>query len=494
VYIRPALTRVVLVIFVVGGVVAVSGCYDPRIRPCAVTCATESDCTGDQTCRGGVCQGPSDSCPTGGDADVDGPDDGDGGIDAMPTGTWREMSVGAFHTCAIKSADGALFCWGNNDHRQIGVASPIRTGTLSPVSAGAQTTGWEHVAAGWWHTCATRADGSLWCWGKNDSMQCGQASSPFASPARVNDPAGLSGTRWTAVTVGASFTCALRDDGTLWCFGGGGSGQLGQGTVDASSQLPARVGTRTDWRAVDAGFTHACGIYKPSGERARIACWGNDASQGRLGDGNVGMNRYVPTDVADNGASDWQSLSASDYATCAIEAAGQLWCWGDQYHVPGGVLSTTPTRFGTVTGYDRVSLGAFGGCFVLDGTVLCYGYNYDGAVGYPPTSPASPRSAPARNTAARSTEPACSRAGAIAATASSATTSSAIRTYRPRCSRTIIRGATCGSRPSTPARSRWPARCGAGATTGRDSSAAASRWASTTSSRSPSPPPARSIA
>jgi alpha-tubulin suppressor-like RCC1 family protein len=201
----------------------------------------------------------------------------------------------------------------------------------------------------------------------------------------VADPTtGFSGTRWTAVTVGGSYTCALRDDGTLWCFGSGDAGQLGQNTQNTTSATPLRVGTRTDWRTIDAGLIHVCGIYKPTGERARIACWGNDANQGRIGDGTPGTNRYVPTDVSDNGASDWQRLAASDYATCALESAGQLWCWGDQYHVPGGVRSTTPTRFGSLAGYDRVSLGAFGGCTVDDGVVSCFGYNLDGAVGYPP--------------------------------------------------------------------------------------------------------------
>ena len=36
-------------------------------------------------------------------------------------------------------------------------------------------------------------------------------------------------TDWTSLTAGWSHTCGLKTDGTAWCWGSGGEGQLGNG-------------------------------------------------------------------------------------------------------------------------------------------------------------------------------------------------------------------------------------------------------------------------
>jgi alpha-tubulin suppressor-like RCC1 family protein len=385
---------------VIGGVVAVGGCYDPRIRACTVTCAATAECGSGQTCEDGFCQRPGDACGVGPDAPEadapgsDAPDidaaTGDAALDASDapdgggTTTWSKLSVGGYHACGITSAS-SLWCWGNNDYRQLGRTSPTRSGTPVRVDAGAATDGWQEVATGTRHSCGIRTDGQLWCWGFNEERQSGQTSGTYAAPSRVNDPGGLTGTRWTAVTAGVSFTCALRDDGTLWCFGTGDAGQLGQNVASTTSAAPLRVGTRADWRAIDAGYTHICGIYGPAAQRGHVACWGNNGGQDRIGD-NGDVNRHVPTEVTDDGVIDWQRISAGDYASCALEATGQLWCWGSQYHVPLGAVSPIPTRYGTAVGIDAVSMGSFGGCLVDGGAPSCWGYNLEGELGFPPSN------------------------------------------------------------------------------------------------------------
>ena len=103
------------------------------------------------------------------------------------------------------------------------------------------------IAAGAEHACALRADGTVWCWGRNQYGQAGNDTVDRAAPAAV---AGVSGA--VALGVGTNTSCAIKSDGTAWCWGRNNSGQLGDGTtvdsigvdtVDASiTTVPLRTG------------------------------------------------------------------------------------------------------------------------------------------------------------------------------------------------------------------------------------------------------------
>ena len=87
--------------------------------------------------------------------------------------------------------------------------------------------GWASITAGTTHTCATRTDGTLWCWGANDSGQLGIGGGTDQDrPRQVTTPAAGG---WAGVTAGYDHTCATRTGGTLWCWGYNGNGELGLG-------------------------------------------------------------------------------------------------------------------------------------------------------------------------------------------------------------------------------------------------------------------------
>jgi len=98
---------------------------------------------------------------------------GTGVLGATPTptavqGTWREVSLGRNHTCAI-ALDGSLACWGTNTYGELGDGT--MTDATTPRQIG--TDHWTHVSVGDYHTCAIRSDGDVLCWGANDSGQLG---------------------------------------------------------------------------------------------------------------------------------------------------------------------------------------------------------------------------------------------------------------------------------------------------------------------------------
>jgi alpha-tubulin suppressor-like RCC1 family protein len=94
------------------------------------------------------------------------------------------------------------------------------------------------ISAGRNHTCARKDDGTVWCWGANES---GQVGDPMTAPSRhaVAQVMGLDGMNLD-VFAGAATTCVRRTDGAAWCWGANQFGQLGDGTV-MSRSMPAPI-------------------------------------------------------------------------------------------------------------------------------------------------------------------------------------------------------------------------------------------------------------
>ena len=93
---------------------------------------------------------------------------------------------------------------------------------------------------------------------------------------------------------------ALNKDGTLWAWGGNGSGQLGVG-AGRVYDIPTEIGTATDWVAVSCGGRQTCAIKQDG----TLWAWG-DNRHGQLGLGDA-RDRIVPTEVGD--AADWAAVS-----------------------------------------------------------------------------------------------------------------------------------------------------------------------------------------
>jgi alpha-tubulin suppressor-like RCC1 family protein len=70
------------------------------------------------------------------------------------------------------------------------------------------------VSAGGYHACGVRTDQTLWCWGYNGYGEIGQGSTATTS---YTTPQQVTGTTWASVAAGYYHTCATRTDGTLWC-------------------------------------------------------------------------------------------------------------------------------------------------------------------------------------------------------------------------------------------------------------------------------------
>ncbi|MBI4083652.1 MAG: Ig-like domain-containing protein, partial [Candidatus Lambdaproteobacteria bacterium] len=197
-----------------------------------------------------------------GDTDSRGDNSGEMGdsLPAVPLGSGRTataLAAGSHHTCVLLDT-GQVKCWGNNDNGQLGLGDiqyrgdqagemgdalpAVDLGTGSPAIA---------LAAGKWYTCALRNNGQVKCWGNNTEGQLGQGNTTrrgdsTAAGHEMGDslPAVDLGTgrTATAIAAGGQFACARLDNGTLKCWGYGGSGQLGLGDTATRGDAPGEMG------------------------------------------------------------------------------------------------------------------------------------------------------------------------------------------------------------------------------------------------------------
>lgn len=195
--------------------------------------------------------------------------------------TWQQVDSGATHTCAIK-ADQTLLCWGNqNNGGWLGVGDENPRTLPTPVAGGGT---WLGVSAGQGHTCAVTTGGTLWCWGQNGSGALGNGSAdtaPHSSPTQV----GVENT-WAEVSAHGTHTCATKSAGTLWCWGSGANGELGNG-ANSNATSPVQIGVATDWSSVSSGGLHTCATNAPG---TQTYCWGGNS------DGQIGINNgFTPS-------------------------------------------------------------------------------------------------------------------------------------------------------------------------------------------------------
>jgi alpha-tubulin suppressor-like RCC1 family protein len=234
-----------------------------------------------------------------------------GRVNVSAVGQVRSVALGraSSYTCAIKASDGSAWCWGYGTVGNAELPSPRQVSGISDV---------RQISAGWGHACAVLADSTLWCWGENGVGELGDGTlneRGFAAQATVAGGAVVS------VGCGDGFTCVVHTNGTLSCWGNNDSGQLGDGTTQTRSAA-AQVTIGSSVAAVDAGFHHVCARLTDG----TVRCWGANDS-GQLGNGYTTNSPVPVAPLAPNGS--FIQISAGTHHTCAVRSDRSLWCWGN---------------------------------------------------------------------------------------------------------------------------------------------------------------------
>jgi alpha-tubulin suppressor-like RCC1 family protein len=218
-------------------------------------------------------------------------------------------SAGFLHSLAV-TAEGTVMGWGYNAYTQTGIpaGAQIDRPQAIPNFGGAQ-----NVSAGLIHSLALKKDGTVYGWGWNGFGLVGDGTtSDRSAPTRA---AGL--TSVTKVSAGALHSLALRSDGTVWAWGWNGFGQIGDGT-HADRTTPVRVPGLHDVIDISAGWYHNLALTRDG----TLYSWGWNGV-GQIGDGTK-TDRPSPVVVASN----IEEISAGLAHSLAITTKQTAMAWG----------------------------------------------------------------------------------------------------------------------------------------------------------------------
>ena len=193
--------------------------------------------------------------------------------------------------------------------------------------------------------------------------------------------------RLVAITAGAYHTCVTKANNNVYCWGLNHLGQIGTSTNDLCNQLKCVVVPRFVLNAfiTEAGYDHTCAVAS----NGQASCWGG-GNAGQLGMGVLITSQATPWPVS--GGLVFTSISAGDYSTCGNTTTG-MFCWGQmgvapsaQQPSPPATLSPFPRQIMSYNGYQRVSIDRNSACAIADVTDTwkqadCWGNNSDGQLG-----------------------------------------------------------------------------------------------------------------
>ncbi len=243
--------------------------------------------------------------------------------------SYEQVEAGYSHTCAI-DPDNKVYCWGGNYSGQIGNGNTDNQTTPVAVSAGAMPAGAvKSITAGDYHNCAIASDDKVYCWGGNGNGQLGNGNTDDqTTPVAVSAGAMPAGAV-KSITAGSSHTCAIASDDKVYCWGYNEDGELGNGDIiDQATPVAVSAGAMPAGavKSITAGDYHTCAIASDD----KAYCWGYNGD-GQLGnDDSEAASQTTPVAVLAGAmpAGAVQSITAGSYHTCAIASDDKAYCWG----------------------------------------------------------------------------------------------------------------------------------------------------------------------
>lgn len=200
---------------------------------------------------------------------------------AGPVQDWSAVTAGDRRTCALRP-NGQALCWGRGVSSRLVTRQPLVIGRPRPL--------WQAVVAGADHTCALTTGGRVFCQGYDDLGQQGDGirQSWHEGPVVMPHPPW----NWVGLGSGYGHVCGIRRSGRLFCWGWNRASQLGNGD-NRERTAPAEVsGGADDWVSVDGGYNHTCGLRAGG----TLWCWGGNGA-GQIGDGAVAVTRRTPVQI-----------------------------------------------------------------------------------------------------------------------------------------------------------------------------------------------------
>jgi hypothetical protein len=230
--------------------------------------------------------------------------------------------------------------------------------------------GYASITVGGQHACALTSTGRAECWGGGGSGQLGDGQ----AGARPDPAAVIGGHVFTDITAGFQYTCGLTETGEAWCWGDNRLGQLGNASVAQFTAVPVPVSTQLRFDDIEGGLGMTCGVS--GGE---VWCWGTEFGGGFV---QVGIPTRVPVQAP------LAAVAPGTSASCVLAETGAAYCWGANGYTWGqlgtGSLmsSTSPVEVAGGISFAKIDAARANHIFAghvcglaFDGEAWCWGMN-----------------------------------------------------------------------------------------------------------------------
>lgn len=250
--------------------------------------------------------------------------------------------------------------------------------------------GFVQVAAGAAHTCALAEDGNVYCWGSGENGRLGDGRTTDSATPILVDGSEFAG-EIRDLAVGEDHSCVVAGE-EVYCWGANDQKQSGQGSSDDVTE-PKRVSGLDEPVGISLGAAFSC-ARQADGE---ARCWGNN-SQGQFGtDSRDSTPTHSPKEVLN--IEDVELLAAGGRSrlvgyyghVCAAAdepSTGALWCWGSgddgQLGYAEGETRPQPEPVNSMEEpVTSLCAGSNHSCAVdKEGQVYCWGSNGFGKLGF----------------------------------------------------------------------------------------------------------------
>jgi len=289
---------------------------------------------------------------------------------------WCFIRAGRCSSFAINYS-GQLYSWGQNGSGGM-LGDGTATGRCSPVQNYCSETNWSYVSQGPGNTFGVKNDGTLWVWGGNTCGGLGLND----TVNRCSPVQEITNSRWCNAAAGGFglVGTAIKTDGTLWSWGCNIWGQTATNDTVCYSSPVQEITSSTNWCKVDFGNNHAMAI-KTDGT---LWGWGNGTLYGQLAT-YVKINYSSPIQELSS-STNWIAVSGGYAQSIGIKSDGTLWGWGrsDQGVLGVGVLcnySSPVQEISSSTNWSDAGTGIrYSTGIKTDGTIWSWGCNLTGTL------------------------------------------------------------------------------------------------------------------
>ena len=214
------------------------------------------------------------------------------------------------------------------------------------------------IASGRFFSCAIRTDQTITCWGNNDYGQ-------------TDAPAG----QYAAIAASNWHLCAIRTDQTITCWGWNDSGQTDAPTGQYNTIAVGgghSCAIRTDQTITCWGWNRSGQADAPAGQYSTIAV-GDEHSCAIRTDQTItcwGNNDYSQTDAP---AGQYNTIDASSNHSCAVRTDRAIACWGS-YDYSFTHQSNFDPADAPAGQYSTIEASPVHACAIrTDQTIACWG-------------------------------------------------------------------------------------------------------------------------